>query len=68
VASTLEPASLAKYAFTLAQGFSLFYHRHRVIEEKDPNRRMFYIAVVEIVRHALMKSLDMMGIQTPRRM
>lgn len=68
VVSTLEPASLAKYAFTLAQGFSLFYHRHRVIEEKDPNRRMFYIAVVEIVRHALMKSLDMMGIQVPRRM
>ena len=68
VVATLEPASLAKYAFTLAQSFSLFYHRYRVIEEPDPARKMFYVAVVELVRHALMKSLDMMGMQAPRRM
>jgi arginyl-tRNA synthetase len=68
VLTTLEPAALAKYAFTLAQGFSLFYHRYRVIEEQDPSRKLFYLAVVDLVRHALIKSLDMMGIQTPRRM
>jgi len=68
VIATLEPASLARYAFTLAQRFSLFYHRYRVISEEDPSLRMFYLSVVELVRHALAKALDMMGIQVPRRM
>jgi arginyl-tRNA synthetase len=68
VVATLEPASLSKYAFTLAQRFSLFYHRYRIISEEDLGRRMFYLSVVEVVRHALLKALDMMGIQTPRRM
>src|SRR5207249_2963282 len=62
VIATLEPASLARYAFTLAQRFSLFYHRYRIISEEDQGRRMFYLAVVELVRHALTKALDAMGI------
>jgi arginyl-tRNA synthetase len=66
--ATLEPATTAKYAFTLAQSFNLFYHRYKIITETDPNRRMFYLAVVNIVQQALVKTLDMMGIQAPRRM
>jgi arginyl-tRNA synthetase len=65
---TLEPATVAKYAFTLAQRFNNFYHRYKIIREEDPNRRMFYLSVVELVRHAMIKTLDMMGIQSPRRM
>jgi arginyl-tRNA synthetase len=68
VIATIEPATLAKYAFTLAQRFNLFYHRYRIISEDDPNRRMFYLSVVEVVRHALIKALDMMGMQVPWRM
>jgi arginyl-tRNA synthetase len=68
VISTLEPASLAKYTFTLAQRFSLFYHRYRIIAEADADRRTFYLCVVELVRQTMTKSLDMMGIQVPRRM
>lgn len=65
---TLEPAALAKYTFTLAQRFSLFYHRYRIISEEDPDRRLFYILVVDLVREALTKALDLMGIEVPRRM
>ncbi|MBI2150840.1 MAG: arginine--tRNA ligase, partial [Acidobacteria bacterium] len=65
---TLEPAALAKYTFTLAQRFSLFYHRHRIITEEDPDRRLFYILVVDFVRETLTKALDLMGIEVPRRM
>jgi arginyl-tRNA synthetase len=68
VVSTLEPATLAKYAFTLAQRFSLFYHRYRIISEEDPERRVFYILTVDLVRESLVKALDLMGIQIPRRM
>src|SRR5262249_46338586 len=68
VIATLEPAALAKYTFTLAQQFNLFYHRYRILTESDPERRMFYLSVVELVRNVLELSLDMMGMQTPQRM
>jgi arginyl-tRNA synthetase len=68
VLASLEPASLAKYTFTLAQSFNLFYHRYRILTETDPERRMFYLAIVELVRRVLAKSLDTMGIQVPQRM
>ena len=66
--ATLEPATTAKYAFTLAQRFNFFYHHYKIITEEDANRRMFYLAIVELVQQALTKTLDMMGIQVPRRM
>jgi arginyl-tRNA synthetase len=65
---TLEPASLAKYAFMLAQRFNLFYHRYRIVSEEDPAKRLFYILVVDLVRETLTKALDLMGIEVPRRM
>src|SRR5437016_939364 len=68
VITTLEPATLAKYAFTLAQQFSLFYPRYRIISEENPDRLTFYLLVVDLVREALRKALDLMGIQAPRRM
>jgi arginyl-tRNA synthetase len=68
VVATLEPASLAKYAFTLAQRFNLFYHRYRIITEEDEGKRLFYILVVDLARETLTKALDLMGIEVPRRM
>jgi arginyl-tRNA synthetase len=68
VIAALEPASLAKYTFTLAQQFNLFYHRYRILTENDPDRRMFYLSVVHVVRKVLERALDMMGMQIPSRM
>jgi len=65
---TLEPASLAKYSFTLAQRFNLFYHRYRIVSEEDVAKRIFYILVVDLVREMLTKALDLMGVEVPRRM
>ena len=68
VVTTLEPATLAKYAFTLAQRFNLFYHKYRIISEEDADRKLFYVLAVDLVREALSKCLDLMGIEVPRRM
>jgi arginyl-tRNA synthetase len=68
VVATLEPASLAKYSFMLAQRFNLFYHRYRIVSEEDAGKRLFYILVVDLVRETLTKALDLMGIEVPRRM
>jgi arginyl-tRNA synthetase len=68
VISTLETAALAKYAFTLAQRFNLFYHRYHILSSEDANRRRYCVAVVDLTRRTLTRALDIMGIETPRLM
>ena len=63
-----EPANLAKYAFTLARAFNLFYHRHRIITEEDQNRRAVLIAAANITRRRLTSALATLGIEVPERM
>jgi arginyl-tRNA synthetase len=68
VVTTQEPATLAKYAFTAAQRFNLFYHRYRILTEEDADKRLFYILVVDLARKSLTRALDLMGMQVPQRM
>jgi arginyl-tRNA synthetase len=68
VIASQEPAALAKYAFTVAQRFSLFYHRYRIITEEDADKRLFYIAAAESARKSLTRALNLMGIEVPKRM
>jgi arginyl-tRNA synthetase len=65
---TAEPATLAKYLFTLAQAFNLFYHRHRIIKEEDPLQKRFLLSLTAILRDQLSRGLDLLGIQVPERM
>ncbi len=68
VVATMEPATLAKFAFAVAQGFSLFYHKHHILSEADADRRLFYLLVVDFSRRSLTRALDLMGIEVPKRM
>lgn len=63
-----EPAVLAKYCFSLAKAFNIFYHNHRIITEENPTKRAVLIAITDVVRCALTKALDLMGIQVPEKM
>jgi arginyl-tRNA synthetase len=67
-AASAEPANLAKYAFTLARGFNLFYHRHRIIAEEDEIKKAVLIAVANITRERLTSALEILGIKVPERM
>lgn len=67
-AAAAEPANLAKYTFTLARAFNLFYHRHRIIAEENPTKRSVLIATAEIVRRQLTAALGVLGIKVPARM
>ena len=67
-ATSAEPANLAKYAFTLARAFNLFYHRHRIIAEEDENRRAVLITAADITRRRLTSVLATLGIAVPERM
>jgi arginyl-tRNA synthetase len=67
-AASAEPANLAKYAFTLARGFNLFYHRHRILTEEDQTKRAVLIVAANIARRRLTAALKMLGIAVPDRM
>lgn len=65
---TCEPASVAKYLFSLAQALNHFYHRHRIKDEPNTLRKHFYLALITIIRDQLQQGLDLMGITIPERM
>ena len=66
--ATSEPAYLAKHAFQLAQEFNNFYHKHHILTELDPERRMFLLATAAVAMGELMTILDWLGIESPEAM
>jgi arginyl-tRNA synthetase len=65
---TLEPAVVAKYAFSLAQSFNALYHKYPVINEPRPEWRIWRAAVFSLFRRQLTRALDVMGASVPSRM
>ena len=63
-----EPAFVAKYAFQLAQAFNNFYHQHHILSETDTEKRVFLLALMEVVERQLVKALSLLGIEAPERM
>ena len=66
--TTSEPAYLAKHAFQLAQEFNNFYHKHHVLTELDPERRMFLLATAAVAMRELITALSYLGIESPEAM
>ena len=65
---SLEFAGLAKWAFSLAQLFNAFYHRYPVLNEENPDARLWRAAGVAYFRVQMTRALDLMGIEVPSRM
>jgi arginyl-tRNA synthetase len=66
--ATAEPAMLARYAFTLAQQFNNFYHRHHILTETDEARKTLLLATVAVARRELVRVLGWLGITVPSAM
>lgn len=67
-ADQTEPALLAKYTFSLAKSFNLFYHRHKIIAEENAVRRAVLVTIADLSRSALTRALATLGIEVPERM
>ncbi|MBP7778732.1 MAG: arginine--tRNA ligase [Acidobacteria bacterium] len=65
---TLEFAALAKYAFSLAQGFNAVYHALPVLGEERHAVRLWRAGALGYVRRQLTAALVTMGIDVPTRM
>src|SRR5208337_3693673 len=63
-----EPAFVAKYAFELAQGFNVFYHKHHILSETDEQRRVFLLGLTELVERQMVRALQVLGIEAPEKM
>jgi arginyl-tRNA synthetase len=63
--ATAEPAYLAKYAFQLAQQFNNFYHRHHVLNETDPTRKVLLLATAAVAQREMTRALGYLGIEAP---
>ncbi len=51
--SQQEPAFLARYAFELAQAFNVFYHKHHILSEENPEKRAFLLRITQLVKDQL---------------
>ncbi len=65
---TAEPAHLARHCFQLAQEFSSFYRKHHILTEPDPARKALLLATAAITERTLVRSLAVLGIETPEVM
>jgi arginyl-tRNA synthetase len=63
-----EPSHVARYAFTLAQGFSNFYHEYPVLTEPDREKKTFLLWMTEYFRAQLEWTLRVLGIEVPEYM
>ena len=63
-----EPAVLARYAFTLAQSFNNFYHRHNILKETSAPRKVLLLATAAVARRELVRVLSWLGIAVPSAM
>jgi arginyl-tRNA synthetase len=63
-----EPAHMARYAFQLAQEFSNFYQRFKVLDEPDRERRIFLLWMTQFFAQQLERTLAILGIAVPAYM
>lgn len=65
-ADTFKPSVLAEYLYGLAQDYSSFYQRSPVLKA-DPEVRASRLRLCELVAQALKTGLNLLGIETPKR-
>jgi len=68
IAQSLELGQLCKYAFSLAQRFNLFYHKHHILSETDLQKRQHLLLVTDLVRKQLAQALYLLGCEVPPKM
>ncbi|MPZ16526.1 MAG: arginine--tRNA ligase [Luteitalea sp.] len=65
---TLELSVLAKYAFSVAQMFNAWYHKYPILNEEQPERRIWRAAAASYFRRQMTRALELMGAAVPPRM
>lgn len=64
----MEMSFLAKYLFSLAQSFNIFYQKYPIIKEENTQKRRLRLALMDIIEAKLKIGAEILGIQVPERM
>ncbi|MEA2690623.1 MAG: arginyl-tRNA synthetase [Acidobacteriota bacterium] len=67
-AEGLELSLVARHALELAQRFNAVYHKHPILQEKDPQVRAARLAAVQAFRRGLETLCGLLAIPTPDKM
>ena len=60
--------SLCLATFDLASAFSTFYNNHKILTEKDMNKKASFISLLKLVKKALTQALNVLAIEVPEKM
>ncbi|MFZ5429787.1 MAG: DALR anticodon-binding domain-containing protein [Bacteroidota bacterium] len=52
----------------MTRQFNQFYHDHSILNETDPVKRNFRLALSEVVVNILKSGMGLLGIEMPERM
>lgn len=58
-----EPCYICESAYSIATGFSEFYHNHSVLREETFEKKSSWLALCDITRKYLIKHLEILGIE-----
>ncbi len=67
-ADSLELSLIARQALDLAGKFHGVYHRHRILDEPDPDLRRARMAANQVFRKSALALLDVLGVPVPEKM
>ena len=62
------PNHLCEYGFSLATVYNRFYHEHHILSEEDAARQASWLGLSELCVRALVRTLDLLGMEVPERM
>jgi arginyl-tRNA synthetase len=64
----MSPATIALYAFELAQAFNSFYNVHSIAGAETPEKKGLRLQLAQLTAIVLKSALGLMGVRMPERM
>ena len=62
------PHKLCAYIYGLSNELNHFYHENKILSEENEEKKMGWIALLQLVLRILEKSIDILGFEAPERM
>ncbi len=64
----LAPHRLCAYIYKVSNDFNRFYHETKILSEADAAKRRSYLALLDLVKTVLERSIDLLGFTAPDHM
>ena len=64
----LAPHKICAYIYELSDNFNRFYHETKILSEENEELKKSYIALINLVKETLEKSIELLGFSAPDKM